>query len=45
MNVKKAKTMAISRYPEEQRLETEFDGVVLEMINIFKYLGTLITDN
>ena len=45
MNVKKTKTMVISRHPEESKLEISVDGVILEMVDIFKYLGTLIKDN
>ena len=45
MNVKKTKTMVISRHPEEHKLEITVDGVILEMVDIFKYLGTLIKDN
>ena len=45
MNVKKTKTMVISRRPGEKKLEITVDGVILEMVDIFKYLGTLIKDN
>ena len=45
MNVKKTKTMIISRRPGEKKLEINVDGVILEMVDIFKYLGTLIKDN
>ena len=45
MNVKKTKTMVISRHPEDHKLEITVDGVILEMVDIFKYLGTLIKDN
>ena len=42
---KKTKTMTISKHPEEHKLEKTVNGVVLEIVNISKYLGTLITDN
>ena len=45
MNVKKTKTMVISRHPEEHKLKITVDGVILEMVDIFKYLGTLVKDN
>ena len=45
MNVKKTKTMVISRHTEESNLQIMVDGVPLEMVDVFKYLGTLIKDN
>ena len=45
MNVKKTKTMVISRHPEDHQLEITVDGDILEMVDTFKYLGTLIKDN
>ena len=35
MNVKKTKTMVISRRPGEKKLEITVDGVILEMVDIF----------
>ena len=45
MNVKKTKTMVISRHKEENNPVITVDGVPLEMVDIFKYLGTLIVEN
>ena len=45
MNMKKTETRVISRYPKEQKLEITVNRVVLLIVNIFKYLGTLIIDN
>ena len=44
MNVKKTKTMVISRHKVDN-FQIMVDGVPLEMVDIFKYLGTLIKDN
>ena len=45
MNVKKTKTMLISKHPEGKKIAVKVDGVVLEQVNIFKYLGTLIKND
>ena len=45
MNVKKTKTMVISRHKEEVNPVITVDGVPLEMVDIFKYLGTLIIES
>ena len=37
--------MIVSKRPGEKKLEINVDGVILEMVDIFKYLGTLIKDN
>ena len=42
MNVKKTKTMVISRKPEDRNLEIKVDNEVLEQVETFKYLGTQI---
>ena len=45
MNVKKTKTMFISKHPQGKKIAVKVDGVVLEQVNIFKYLGTLIKND
>ena len=45
MNVKKTKTVVISRRKEENNPVITVDGVPLEMVDIFKYLGSLIVGN
>ena len=45
MNVKKTKTMVISKNPEEKNLEIKVDTQTLEQVDKFKYLGTQITDD
>ena len=44
MNIKKTKTMIISRNPAGKKLNIEVDGQYLEQIEKMKYLGTLITE-
>ena len=44
MNIKKTKTMIISRNPTGKKVNIEVDGQILEQIDKMKYLGTLITE-
>ena len=45
MNVKKTKTMVISKNPEGKKIEIKVDTQTLEQVDKFKYLGTQITDD
>ena len=45
MNVKKTKTMIISKEPAEKSFSIKVNDTILEQVDIFKYLGTLIMDN
>ena len=44
MNIKKTKTMIISRNPSGKKVNIKVDGQNLEQIDKMKYLGTLITE-
>ena len=44
MNIKKTKTMIISRNPSGKKVNIKVDGQNLEQIDRMKYLGTLITE-
>ena len=37
--------MLISKHPEGKKIAVKVDSVVLEQVNIFKYLGTFIKNN
>ena len=39
MNIKKTKTMVISRDPENPKVDVKVDGTTLEQMETFKYLG------
>ena len=43
MNVKKTKTMVISKSPEEAKTEIKINNETLEQVTTFKYLGQTIT--
>ena len=45
MNVKKTKTMIISKEPAEKSISIKVNDTILEQVDTFKYLGTLIMDN
>ena len=45
MNIKKTKTMVISRDPENPKVDINVDGNTLEQVEIFKYLGQTITSD
>ena len=45
MNVKKTKTMVISRKPEETKLEIKVNIETLDQVETFKYLRTRIKDD
>ena len=45
MNVKKTKTMIISKKPEGKQLDINFDNQSLELVDKFKYLGTQISND
>ena len=42
MNVKKTKTMLLSKHPEGKKLEIKVDDNILQQVNDFIYLGTKI---
>ena len=45
MNVKKTKSMVVSRKENRPSLGIIVDGKILEQVNSFKYLGVTITDD
>ena len=45
MNVKKTKTMVISRKSERPKVNIKLDGLPVEQVSKFVYLGQLITEN
>ena len=45
MNIKKTKTMVISRDPESPKVDVKVDGTTLEQVETFKYLGQTITSD
>ena len=45
MNVKKTKTMVNSKEPEGKKVDIKVNGVTLEQVDTFKYLGTQIKDD
>ena len=45
MNIKKTKTMVISRDPENPKVDIKVDGNTLEQVETFKYLGQTITSD
>ena len=45
MNVKKTKTMVHSKEPEGKKVDIKVNGVILEQVDTFKYLGTQIKDD
>ena len=45
MNVKKTKTMIISKQPKGKRLDIKVDNQSLEQVDKFKYLGTQINND
>ena len=44
MNVKKTKTMLISRKPENKKIEIKVDDEILQQVNKYIYLGTEISE-
>ena len=45
MNIKKTKTMVISKKKEIPNVKIELDGQEVEQVSKFVYLGELITEN
>ena len=45
MNVKKTKTMVLSKDPKGKQVEIKVNGEILEQVDTFKYLGTQINDD
>ena len=45
VNIKKAKTMVISRDPEHPKVDIKVDGTILEQVETFKCLGQTITSD
>ena len=45
MNVKKTKTMVLSKDPKGKQVEIKINGEILEQVDCFKYLGTQIKDD
>ena len=45
MNVKKTKTMVVCRSKETPQVSISVNGINLEQVKQFKYLGQLITDD
>ena len=45
MNVKKTKTMAVCRSKETPQVNISVNGIHVEQVKEFKYLGQLITDD
>ena len=43
MNIKKTKTMVISRDPENPKVDIKVDGTTLEQVETFEYLGRTLT--
>ena len=44
MNAKKTKTMFISR-KETKQIDVQLDGVDLEQVNVYKYLGQMVNNS
>ena len=44
-NVKKTKTMVLSRKPKDIKLEIKVNSETLKQVETFKYLGTQIKDD